>query len=715
MRKHIRKEVNIIVNKYTMDIAGRPLVVEIGQVAKQANGAALVRYGDTVVLVTATASKEPREGIDFFPLTVDYEEKQYAAGKIPGGFIKREGRATELATLSARQIDRPIRPLFPKGFKNDIHVVATVLSVDKDNTPDVTAIIGASLALGISNIPFSGPLAAVIVGLVDGQLVINPTVEQSRNSDLHMAVAGTKEAIMMVEGSANEVPEQTMIDAIFFAHEEIKKIVAFQEPIIAALGQEKMEVAPPIIDEELEKAVRAYSYDILHQAVRNPDKIAREADMDRANDNIIAYFEEIYPEQLKQVGSIVDAMMKEIVRQMALDDGERVDGRALKEIRQVSCEVGFLPRPHGSGLFTRGQTQVLSVATLGGISEEQRLDGLGIEDTKRYIHHYNFPPYSVGEVRPMRGPGRREIGHGALAERALSAVIPPEADFPYTIRVVSEVLESNGSSSMGSVCGSTLALMHAGVPIKRPVSGIAMGLVKVDDRFAILSDIQGIEDALGDMDFKLAGTEVGVTALQMDIKIGGVDRQVVEAAMAQAREGRMFIMGKMLMAIAEPNKELSPYAPRLTKMMIPTDKIREVIGPGGKVIHKIVDETGCKIDIEDDGTLYIMATDGDAAQQAKTLIESIIAEVEVGKTYLGTVKRIMDFGAFVEIIPGVLGSQGKEGLVHISQLAEERVNKVKDIVDIGDKIQVKVTEIDKQGRVNLSRKAVLREAREAKR
>lgn len=715
MRKHIRKEVNIIVNKYTMDIAGRPLVVEIGQVAKQANGAALVRYGDTVVLVTATASKEPREGIDFFPLTVDYEEKQYAAGKIPGGFIKREGRATELATLSARQIDRPIRPLFPKGFKNDIHVVATVLSVDKDNTPDVTAIIGASLALGISNIPFSGPLAAVIVGLVDGQLVINPTVEQSRNSDLHMAVAGTKEAIMMVEGSANEVPEQTMIDAIFFAHEEIKKIVAFQEPIIAALGQEKMEVAPPIIDEELEKAVRAYSYDILHQAVRNPDKIAREADMDRANDNIIAHFEEIYPEQLKQVGSIVDAMMKEIVRQMALDDGERVDGRALKEIRQVSCEVGFLPRPHGSGLFTRGQTQVLSVATLGGISEEQRLDGLGIEDTKRYIHHYNFPPYSVGEVRPMRGPGRREIGHGALAERALSAVIPPEADFPYTIRVVSEVLESNGSSSMGSVCGSTLALMHAGVPIKRPVSGIAMGLVKVDDRFAILSDIQGIEDALGDMDFKLAGTEVGVTALQMDIKIGGVDRQVVEAAMAQAREGRMFIMGKMLMAIAEPNKELSPYAPRLTKMMIPTDKIREVIGPGGKVIHKIVDETGCKIDIEDDGTLYIMATDGDAAQQAKTLIESIIAEVEVGKTYLGTVKRIMDFGAFVEIIPGVLGSQGKEGLVHISQLAEERVNKVKDIVDIGDKIQVKVTEIDKQGRVNLSRKAVLREAREAKR
>ena len=686
------------------------MVVEIGQVAKQANGAALIRYGDTVVLVTATASKEPREGIDFFPLTVDYEEKQYAAGKIPGGFIKREGRATELATLSARQIDRPIRPLFPKGFKNDIHVVATVLSVDKDNTPDVTAIIGASLAVGISNIPFNGPLAAVIVGLVDGQLVINPTVEQSRRSDLHMAVAGTKEAIMMVEGSANEVPEQTMIDAIFFAHEEIKKIVAFQEPIIAALGQPKMAVIAPKVDEELEAAVRAYAYELLNQAVRNPDKKAREADMDKAGSSIIEHFADIYPEQLKQVGSLVDAMLKEIVRKMALEDGERVDGRTLKEIRPVSCEVGFLPRPHGSGLFTRGQTQVLSVTTLGGMSEEQRLDGLGIEDTKRYIHHYNFPPFSVGEVRPMRGPGRREIGHGALAERALLAVIPPETEFPYTIRVVSEVLESNGSSSMGSVCGSTISLMHAGVPIKRPVSGIAMGLVKVEDRFAILSDIQGIEDALGDMDFKLAGTEVGVTALQMDIKISGVSREIVETAMAQAREGRMFIMDKMMEAISQPNKELSPYAPRLTKMMIPTDKIREVIGPGGKVIHKIVDETGCKIDIEDDGTLYIMATDGEAAQKAKALIESIIAEVEVGKTYMGTVKRIMDFGAFVEIIPGVLGSQGKEGLVHISQLAEERVNKVKDVVDIGDQILVKVTEIDKQGRVNLSRKAVLKAA-----
>lgn len=682
----------------------------MGQVAKQANGAAVVRYGDTVVLVTATASKNPREGIDFFPLTVDFEEKQYAAGKIPGGFIKREGRATEIATLSARLIDRPIRPLFPKGFRNDIHVVATILSVDKDNTPDVTAIIGASVALGVSDIPFAGPVAAVIVGMVDGELVINPTVEQAMKSDMHMAVAGTRDAIMMVEGSANEIPEQTMIDAVFFAHEEIKKIVAFQEPIMSELGMEKFPVVSYSIAEEINDAVREYSLNLLEEAVNNPDKKSREAHMDQAKDNIITHFEEIFPEQSKQVGEVIDKMMKEIVRKAILERGERVDGRRLDEIRPITCEVGFLPRPHGSGLFTRGQTQVLSVATLGSASEEQRLDGLGIEATKRYIHHYNFPPYSVGETKPMRGPGRREIGHGALAERALLAVLPAEEDFPYTIRVVSEVLESNGSSSMGSVCGSTLSLMHAGVPIKAPVSGIAMGLVKGEDGFAILSDIQGIEDALGDMDFKLAGTEKGVTALQMDIKITGVNQEIVEAAMAKAREGRIFIMGKMLEAIAKPNEELSPYAPRLTKMQIHPDKIRDVIGPGGKIIHKIVDETGCKIDIEDDGSLYIMATNEEAAKQARFYIESIVAEVEVGKTYMGTVKRIMEFGAFVEIIPGVLGSSGKEGLVHISQLAEERVNKVKDVVDIGDKILVKVTEIDKQGRVNLSRKAVLKAA-----
>lgn len=678
--------------------------------AKQANGAALVRYGETVVLVTATASKAPRAGLDFFPLTVDYEEKQYAVGKIPGGFIKREGRATELATLSARLIDRPIRPLFPKGFRNDIHIVATVLSVDKDCPPDVSAIIGASVALGVSDIPFAGPVAAVIVGLVDGQLIINPTVEQYHKSDMYLSVAGTKEAIMMVEGEANEVPEQMMLEAIFFAHEEIKRIVAFQEPLIAELGKEKFEVITTAIAPELDAAVREYSLSMLEEAVKNPDKKAREAHMDAATDAIVEHFTELYPENLADVRTVVDKMLKEIVRKMILEDGDRVDGRKLQEIRSISCEVGFLPRPHGSGLFTRGQTQVLSITTLGPLSEEQRLDGLGIEETKRYIHHYNFPPYSVGETKPMRGPGRREIGHGALAERALIPVLPSSEDFPYTIRVVSEVLESNGSSSMGSVCGSTLSLMHAGVPIKSPVSGIAMGLVKGEDKFAILSDIQGIEDALGDMDFKLTGTEKGVTALQMDIKILGVSREIVSSALAQAREGRMYIMGKMLEAIDKPNTHLSPYAPQMIRMQINPDKIREVIGPGGKTIHKIVAESGCKIDIDDDGSLFIIATDEEGAKKAQFLVESIVAEVEVGKTYDGIVKRILDFGAFVEIIPGVLGTNGKEGLVHISQLAADRVEKVKDVVDIGDHIMVKVTEIDNQGRVNLSHKAVLREA-----
>ena len=671
----------------------------------------MVRYGDTVVLVTATASKEPREGIDFFPLTVDYEEKQYAAGKIPGGFIKREGRATELATLSARLIDRPIRPLFPDGFRNDVHIVATVLSVEKDNPPDVTAMIGASIAINISNIPFEGPIAGVVVGMVDGQLVINPTVEETRKSDMHITVAGTRDAIMMVEGSANEIPEEQVLNAIFFAHEEIKRLCTFQETIIEELKVPKFEVKTFGVNEAIEEEVRTYATPILDKAVRNPDKKLREASMDQAKDSIIEHFTELYPDHIGEIDALLDDILKDIVRSMLIDDGERVDGRELDEIRQVTCEVGYLPRPHGSALFTRGQTQVLSVTTLGAASEEQILDGLGIEESKRYIHHYNFPPYSVGEVRPMRGPGRREIGHGALAERALLAVLPSEEEFPYTIRVVSEVLESNGSSSMASVCGSSLSLMHAGVPIKRHVAGVAMGLVKREDKFAVITDIQGIEDALGDMDFKLAGTEVGVTAIQMDIKITGVNKEIVATALEKARKGRMFIMGKMMEVIDKPSGELSPYAPRLTRMTVPVDKIREIIGPGGKTIHKIVDETGCKIDIEDDGTLFIMATDEEAAKKAKFYIDSIIAEVEVGKTYTGTVKRIMDFGAFVEIIPGVLGTQGKEGLVHISQLAEERVNKVTDVVNIGDQIQVKVTEIDKQGRVNLSRKAVLKQAK----
>jgi len=707
-----RKEEFQIVHKYQIEVAGRPLVIEVGQVAKQANGSALVRYGDTVVLVTATASA-PREGLDFFPLTVEYEEKQYAVGKIPGGFIKREGRATENATLSARQIDRPIRPLFPKAYKNDLQIVASILSVEKDNSPDITAIIGASIALGISNIPFGGPVAAVIVGLVDGQLIINPTVEQHHKSDLHLVVAGTQEAIMMVEGHANEVPEQTILDAIFFAHGEIKRIVTFMEPIVAELGKPKLEVITAEVDEEMESSVREFARSSLEEAVKNPEKKSREAHMDEARAAISEHFKEIYPDQAKQIASIVDKLLKEIVRKMILDEGDRVDGRKLDEIRQISCEVGFLPRPHGSGLFTRGQTQVLSVTTLGPIRENQILDGLGIDETKRYIHHYNFPPYSVGETKPMRGPSRRDIGHGALAERALLAVIPSDDEFPYTIRVVSEVLESNGSSSMGSVCGSTLSLMHAGVPIKAPVSGIAMGLVKGEDKFAILSDIQGIEDALGDMDFKLAGTAKGVTALQMDIKISGVDREIVETALKKAREGRMFIMEKMMAAIDKPNLELSPYAPQMIRMQIHPDKIREIIGPGGKTIHKIVAESGCKIDIEDDGSLFIIATDDEGAKKARFLIESILADVEVGKVYMGTVKRVMEFGAFVEIIPGVLGSSGKEGLVHISQLDEVRVNKVEDVVKIGDKIEVKVTEIDRQGRVNLSRKAVLRQAKSA--
>ncbi len=693
---------------YETEIGGRKLVVEIGQVAKQANGAAIMRYGDTVVLVTATASKEPREGIDFFPLTVDYEERQYAVGKIPGGFIKREGRPTEQATLSSRLIDRPIRPLFPEGYRNDVHLVATVLSVEMDNAPDITAITGASIALSISDIPFKGPIAAVVVGLVDGKFIINPTVEENEQSELHITVAGSKDAIIMVEGGANEVPEDQVIDAIYFAHEEIKRLCAFQETIIDAIKPEKSELVLLELDEDLETEVREFVTSKMEKAVKSADKQTREKQMDEVNRLAREHFAEIYPDEEQEVEAVLDDVLKKIIRKMIIEDHDRVDGRDLAEIRQVTCQVGFLPRPHGSGLFTRGQTQALSVTTLGAISEEQILDGLGIEESKRYIHHYNFPPFSVGETRPMRGPGRREIGHGALAERALLPVIPEQDDFPYTIRVVSDILESNGSSSMASVCGSTLSLMHAGVPIKAPVAGIAMGLVKEDDKFAILSDIQGIEDALGDMDFKVTGTPKGITALQMDIKITGVDREIVEKSLAQAHEGRMYIMDKMLETIDKPNPELSPYAPQMLTMKIDTDKIREVIGPGGKTIHKIVDETGCKIDIEDDGTLFIIGDDQEASQKAKSFIESIVAEVEVGKIYDGTVKRIMNFGAFVEIIPGVLGTQGKEGLVHISQLDEKRVEKVEDVVAVGDQIAVKVIEIDRQGRINLSRKAVLR-------
>lgn len=700
-----------MMHTFSTTLGGRPLIIESGKMAKQANGSVLVRYGDTVVLVTATASAEPREGIDFFPLTVDYEERLYAVGKIPGGFIKREGRPSEAAILSARLIDRPLRPLFPKGFRNDVHIVATVMSVDQDNAPDITAMIGASAALMVSDIPFQGPIGAVVVGRVDGEFVINPTRVQLEKTEMYVTVAGTKDAVMMVEAGANEVPEDVILEGIMYGHEVIKGLVDFQEEIRQAIGKPKREVPLYQIDPEIEMAVREYATDKLNSVIRTADKLLREELIQGVKTETLEHFSETYPDQQKQIKDVLEKIIKEIVRRMITIERIRPDGRQLDEIRPISVEVGVLPRTHGSGLFTRGQTQVLTVCTLGAVGDEQILDGLGIEESKRYMHHYNMPPYSVGEARPMRGPGRREIGHGALAERALEPMIPNEAEFPYTIRLVSEVLESNGSTSMGSVCGSTLALMDAGVPIKAPVAGIAMGLVKEGDEFAVLSDIQGIEDALGDMDFKVAGTKKGVTALQMDIKIAGVNRAILEKALAQARAGRLFIMDKMLAVIDRPRPDLSPYAPRIITATIDPDKIRDVIGPGGKTIKKIIDETGVSIDIEDDGRVFIAAIDAEAGKEALRIIEALTQEVEVGRTYLGKVVRLMDFGAFVEIIPGVLGMPGKEGLVHISQLAEERVARVRDVVSEGDEILVKVTDIDKQGRINLSRKEVLRSQR----
>ncbi|MBQ1918211.1 polyribonucleotide nucleotidyltransferase [Schwartzia succinivorans] len=686
---------------FEMEVGGRSFVIENGKMAKQANGAVLVRYGDTVVLVTATASKEPREGVDFFPLTVDYEEKMYAVGKIPGGFIKREGRPGNSAILCARLIDRPIRPLFNKGFRNDVQIVATVMSVEQDNPPEIAAMIGASCALCVSDIPFNGPIAGVRVGRVDGKFVINPTVEQRKVSDLNLTVAGSHDAVMMVEAGANELPEDVVLEAILFGHKEIQRIVEFQRDIMAACGKEKREMKLFEIPEALEKGIREYAAERLDKAVRNPDKLQRDEDIAVVNADTMEHFLVEYPDNAKEIAQVLHDVEKDIVRHMITHEKIRPDGRALDEVRPVSCEVGILPRAHGSGLFTRGQTQILTVTTLGSLSDEQVLDGLGTEKSKRYIHQYNFPGYSVGEARPIRSPGRREIGHGALAERALVPVIPSEEEFPYTLRLVSEVLESNGSSSMGSVCGSTLSLMHAGVPIKRPVAGVAMGLVKEGDEYTILTDIQGMEDALGDMDFKVAGTEVGVTAIQMDIKIAGITREILSSALAQAKRGREFIMGKMMECISEPAADLSPYAPRVTTMHIKTDKIRTVIGPGGKMIKKIVDETGTQIDIEEDGTIRISATDQDAAKKAVAIIEDLVREVEVGAVYKGRVTRTMTFGAFVEVLPG------KEGLCHISQLAKERVEKVEDVVNVGDELEVKVTEIDRQGRVNLSHKVLL--------
>ncbi len=683
---------------FELELAGRKLSIETGRIAQLADAAVLVRYGDTVVLVTACASAEPKEGIDFFPLSVDYEERLYAVGKIPGGFIKREGRPTEKAILSARLIDRPIRPLFPHGYRNDVQVVATVLSVDQDNLPEIAAMIGSSAALSISTIPFQGPTGSVLVGRVDGELILNPNNEEREKSDLHLVVSGTRDAVMMVEAGAKEVPEDVMLEAIMFAHENIKKIVAFIEEIVAKVGKEKKEYTVFKPEEEIEAAVREYATQKTLDAIRTPDKLERQEKIDAVKVETLEHFAEIFPEKEKDIDEVLYDILKEQVRKLITEEGIRPDDRKLDEIRPISCEVGILPRVHGSGLFTRGQTQVLTIATLGALGDVQILDGLTDEESKRYMHHYNFPPYSVGETRFMRGPGRREIGHGALAERALEPMIPTEEEFPYTIRLVSEVVSSNGSTSQGSVCGSTLALMDAGVPIKAPVAGVAMGLMKEKGNVAILTDIQGMEDFLGDMDFKVAGTSKGITAIQMDIKIAGIDRPILERALEQARVGRLFILDKMLSVISEPRKELSPYAPKIITTRIDPDKIRDIIGPGGTTINKIIAETGVKIDIEDDGRVFIAAVNQAAGDKALKIIESLVKEVKEGEIYLGRVTRLMTFGAFVEILPG------KEGLVHISKLDTKRVEKVEDVVAVGDEILVKVTEIDKQGRINLSRR-----------
>lgn len=688
---------------FRMELAGRPLIVETGKMAKQASGAVLVRYGETVVLLTSTASKEAREGMDFFPLTVDYEEKMYAVGKMPGGFLRREGRPGNSAILNARLIDRPIRPLFDKRCRNDIHVMATVLSVDYDNAPELCGMLGASASLGISDIPWDGPIAGVRVGRVDGKFVINPTQEQLKVSTLNITVAGSETAILMVEGGAQEAPEEDVLDAIMFGHETIKELVAFQKKIIEEVGKLKRTLIFPEIPEEIKTAIYAYAERPLKEAIFNPDKLTREAHMEEVRKEAETHFKEIYPENGSDITECLNHLTKEIVRHMISVDKIRPDGRALDEIRPISCEVGLLPRVHGSALFTRGQTQALTITTLAPMSETQIIDDLTQETEKRYIHQYNFPSYSVGETKSSRGPGRREIGHGALAERALIPVIPTVEEFPYAIRVVSEILESNGSSSQASVCGSTMSLMNAGVPIKAPVAGIAMGLVNEGEHFTVLTDIQGMEDALGDMDFKVAGTAKGITAIQMDIKIHGLSREILLAALQQAQKGRMFILGKMAECIDKPAEHLSPYAPKIITLTIPVDRIRDVIGSGGKIINKIISETGVKMDVEEDGHVYIATPDEEAAQRAKKWVEELTHEVQVGETYLGKVTRLMKFGVFVEILPG------KEGMVHVSQLATRRVEKPEDVVHEGDEIMVKVTEIDDKGRINLSRKALLQE------
>lgn len=690
---------------YSTEIAGKKFIVEIGELAKQANGACMIQYGDSSVLATVTASKTAKD-LPFFPLTVNYEERLYAVGKIPGGFIKREGRPSEKAILASRLIDRPLRPLFPEGFRNEVQVISTVMSVDQDCSTEIAAMIGSSIALSISDIPFEQPIAGVQVGRIDGQFVINPTVEEAEQSDLDLTVAGTKDAINMVEAGANELPEDIMLEAIMFGHDEIKRIITFQEKIIKEVGKEKMEVDLFEVDESLAKEVREKAESKLNEAIQIHEKHAREEAIEQVKEEILQLYEEEAEEDseiLNHVNVVLEQIVKDEVRRLITQEKKRPDGRKPDEIRPLSSRVGLLPRTHGSGLFTRGQTQALSVCTLGALGDVQILDGLDLEESKRFMHHYNFPHFSVGETGPIRGPGRREIGHGALGERALEYVIPSETEFPYTIRLVSEVLESNGSSSQASICASTLAMMDAGIPIKAPVAGIAMGLVKDGTDYTILTDIQGMEDALGDMDFKVAGTEKGITALQMDIKISGLSKEILSEALAQAKVGRMHILKSMLETIERPREQLSPYAPKILTMEINPEKIRDVIGPSGKQINQIIDETGVKIDIEQNGDIFISSDDSAMNERAKKIIEDIVREVEVGEMYLGKVKRIEKFGAFVELF------KGKDGLVHISELDVKRTNKVEDVVNIGDEIMVKVIEIDSHGRINLSRKAVLKD------
>ena len=687
---------------------GRPLQIEVGQLAKQANGAVLVRYGDTVVLSAAVASKEAKD-TDFFPLTINYEEKMYAAGKIPGGFIKREGRPSTEATLTARLIDRPIRPMFAEGFRNEVQVTNIVMSVETDCSPAMAAMLGSSLALSISDIPFDGPIAGVEVGRVNGEYVLNPTVEQAEQTDIELTVAGTKQAINMVESGAKEVSEEDMLGALLFGFDAIKELVAFQEEIVQAVGKEKMEVTLLQVDEVLKKEIFDASYATMKAAVMTEEKLAREDNIEQVKIDIReAYAEKFAGHEdedhlLKEVKQITEDLEKDVVRELITIDKIRPDGRKLDEIRPLSSEVSLLPRVHGSGLFTRGQTQALSACTLAPLGEHQIIDGLGVEVSKRFIHHYNFPQFSVGSTGRAGSPGRREIGHGALGERALAQVIPSEEEFPYTIRLVAEVLESNGSSSQASICAGTLALMDAGVPIKAPVAGIAMGLVSDGENYTILTDIQGLEDHLGDMDFKVAGTKDGITALQMDIKIQGITEQILTEALTQAKQARMEILEELTSTIAAPREELSPYAPKIEMIQIDPAKIKDVIGKGGDTINGIIEETGVKIDIDQDGKVSIASSDKEMIQKAIKIIEDLTKEVKVGEVYLGKVVRIEKFGAFVNLI------KGKDGLVHISQLANDRVNKVEDVVKLGDEILVKVTEIDKQGRVNLSRKAMLNE------